>query len=301
MGKIFSPGKLLITSEYVVLDGALALAIPTKWGQEFFFECVEDGKSIVHWEALHQGKPWLQAEIDYKAEKIVAANLPESAAFVLNILSEVKRKSATKLQEDASFIIRTNLQFPADFGLGSSSTLMANIAKWAEVDAFELNERCLGGSGYDIAIAQEASALLYQKLATKRNVTQITFHPEYTEDLVFVHLNQKQNSREGIKHYRENNVADELISDFTAITEKIIKVTDLETFSELMEMHEKKLSDFLKLQPVKERYFSDCPVFVKSLGAWGGDFVLTRKFEDYQQYFKKKGFETVFLWKELVG
>ena len=38
MSTIFSPGKLLLTSEYVVLDGALALAVPTKWGQEFFFD-----------------------------------------------------------------------------------------------------------------------------------------------------------------------------------------------------------------------------------------------------------------------
>ena len=35
MGTLFSPGKLLLTSEYVVLDGALALAIPTKYGQDF--------------------------------------------------------------------------------------------------------------------------------------------------------------------------------------------------------------------------------------------------------------------------
>lgn len=37
MGSIFSPGKLLLTSEYFVLDGALALAVPTIPGQEFFF------------------------------------------------------------------------------------------------------------------------------------------------------------------------------------------------------------------------------------------------------------------------
>ena len=35
---IFSPGKLLITSEYFVLDGALALAVPTRLGQDFYSE-----------------------------------------------------------------------------------------------------------------------------------------------------------------------------------------------------------------------------------------------------------------------
>ena len=53
MSPIFSPGKLLLTSEYVVLDGALALAVPTKWGQEFFFDEINDDKSTIFWEAYH--------------------------------------------------------------------------------------------------------------------------------------------------------------------------------------------------------------------------------------------------------
>ena len=64
MGKIFSPGKLLLTSEYVVLDGALALALPTKLGQEFFVEETLDHQSRIYWNAMHQGKPWLKATID---------------------------------------------------------------------------------------------------------------------------------------------------------------------------------------------------------------------------------------------
>lgn len=38
MNTIFSHGKLLLSSEYVILDGALALAIPTQMGQSFSFE-----------------------------------------------------------------------------------------------------------------------------------------------------------------------------------------------------------------------------------------------------------------------
>ena len=63
---IFSPGKLLITSEYCVLDGALALAVPTKLGQDFYWQEIEDGNSLVYWEALHEGKPWLLVVINYK-------------------------------------------------------------------------------------------------------------------------------------------------------------------------------------------------------------------------------------------
>jgi len=38
MSRIFSPGKLMLTSEYFALDGTLVLAVPTKLGQEFFFQ-----------------------------------------------------------------------------------------------------------------------------------------------------------------------------------------------------------------------------------------------------------------------
>jgi hypothetical protein len=36
---------------------------------------------------------------------------------------------------------------------------------------------------------------------------------------------------------------------------------------------------------IKDKCFKDCPSFVKSLGAWGGDFVLASKFGDYKNYF----------------
>ena len=50
----------------------------------------------------------------------------------------------------------------------------------------------------------------------------------------------------------------------------------------------------------KEKYFENCPVFIKSLGAWGGDFVMSRKFSGFEDYFSGKGFSTVFEWNELI-
>ena len=154
-GTLFSPGKLLLTSEYVVLDGALALAVPTKWGQEFFFEETQDGFSTVFWEAYHQDILWLKAEINYKTWEITSSNLPQAAAFILKVLQNVQKLSGDKFRSASSYHLKTNLQFPADYGLGSSSTLMNNLAEWAGIDAFKLNELSLGGSGYDIAVAKE--------------------------------------------------------------------------------------------------------------------------------------------------
>lgn len=296
---IFSHGKLLLTSEYVVLDGALALALPTKWGQEFFVSDHSDGKSLVNWTALHQGKSWLNATIDYRKGEVVSTNIPKSAEFILKVLMKVKELSSIQLKEDSSYSITTDLQFPANFGLGSSSTLMNNLAQWAAIDAFELNETCLGGSGYDIAVAQEQSAILYQN-QPERIVQKVDFNPTFKNDLIFIHLNQKQNSREGINLYRSKEKSPELIEEFSKITKRVLEVQNLEDFSELMTLHEKKLSDFLGIETVKEKYFENCPSFFKSLGAWGGDFVMSAKFSGYENYFSGKGFSTVFSYQDLI-
>ena len=300
MERIFSHGKLLISSEYLVLDGALALALPTKLGQEFFFEEKSDNQSIIEWESLCRGEKWFKSKIDYNKWDILETDDAQSAEFILEILKEIQRVSKVKLQNSETYSLKTNLEFPRNFGLGSSSTLMNNLALWAEIDPFCLNEKMLGGSGYDIAVAKEASALLYRKGLDNREIEKINYSPMFKDELLFVHLNQKQNSREGIRLYQSKNKSEELIKEFSDLTEKIFRCQDLEDFSELMNFHEEKLSDFLGLETVKKTYFPDCPVFVKSLGAWGGDFVMSRKFQGYEDFFHGRGFHTFFDWNEII-
>ena len=300
MSRIFSPGKLMLTSEYVAVDGALVLAIPTKLGQELFYTENEDRKSLIFWEANHQNQLWLKATIDYKNWKILETNNSKASEFILKTLKNVQNLSDTKLKSDTSYHIKTNLQFPSDFGLGSSSTLMNNLAEWASIDPFILNEISLGGSGYDVAVAKEKSAVLYSRFPERVYET-IDFQPSFKDELIFIHLNQKQDTREGISHYRSKPTSTELINDYSVLTKKIVNSQNLEEFSELMTIHEQKLSDFLETPTVQEKYFQDCPSFVKSLGAWGGDFVLASKFGDYQDYFKQRGFSKIFSWKDLIS
>lgn len=298
--RIFSPGKLMLTSEYVAVDGALVLAIPTKLGQELFYTECEDQKSLFFWEAHHQNQLWLKAVIDYKDWKILEANDSNAAEFILKVLKNVQNLSETKLKSDTSYHIKTNLQFPPDFGLGSSSTLMSNLAEWADIDAFILNEMSLGGSGYDVAVAKEKSAVLYSRFPERVYET-IDFQPNFKDELIFIHLNQKQDTREGISHYRSKPTSTKLINDYSKLTKKIVNSQTLEEFSKLMTLHEQKLSDFLEIPTVKEKYFQNCPSFVKSLGAWGGDFVLASKFGDYDKYFKNQGFTKIFSWQDLIN
>ncbi|ASW75034.1 30S ribosomal protein S6 [Chryseobacterium piperi] len=300
MGEIFSPGKLMLTSEYFAIDGALVLAVSTRLGQEFFFEESKDGRSLVYWEAYHQNQLWLKAVIDYHHWQILETNIQASAEFILKTLKNVQSLSETRFKSSSSYHLKTNLQFPADYGLGSSSTLMNNLAEWSGIDPFHLNNISLGGSGYDIAVAKEKSAILYQS-KPEIQYEKINFNPEFKNELIFIHLNQKQNSREAISLYKSKIKSPYLIEEFSNLTRKILLCNELDNFSQLMTFHEQKISDFLEIPTVKEKIFTDCPVFVKSLGAWGGDFVMSTKFRGFRDYFWGKGFTTIFEWDDIIN
>lgn len=300
MGRIFSPGKLLLTSEYVVLDGAIALAVPTKWGQEFFFDEDDNQQSLIFWKAKHQDQHWLDITIDYKNWTVVDTNLPDAAAFILKTLQNIQELGSTIFSDSKSYYLTTNLQFPADYGLGSSSTLMTNLAEWSGVDAFMLNELSLGGSGYDIAVAKAQSTILFWRENNDVNYEKVDFSPDFRRDLIFIHLGKKQDSREGIRLYRSKEKLLYLVRRFSEITQSVLQVKTLEEFSALMQDHEILLSDFLGLPTAKEKYFQDCPTFIKSLGAWGGDFVMSCRFENYEKYFIEKGYENVFSWENMI-
>lgn len=299
MGEIFSPGKLMLTSEYFAMDGALVLAVPTRLGQEFSFEEKQDEQSLVVWEAFHQGGLWLKAVISYQSWQVLETNIPSSAEFILKTLKNVQALSSIKFKHNFTYHLKTNLQFPADYGLGSSSTLMNNLAEWAEIDPFYLNKISLGGSGYDIAVAKEKSAVLYQSVPEIK-YEKVNFDPPFKNELLFIHLNQKQDSREGISFYRSKNKSQKHVDEFSDLTRNILLCDELENFSRLMLIHEQKISDFLEIPTVKELYFKDCPVFVKSLGAWGGDFVMSSKFDGFRDYFWGKGFTAIFDYSDLV-
>ncbi|MBQ0741502.1 mevalonate kinase, partial [Aquimarina celericrescens] len=60
-----------------------------------------------------------------------------------------------------NYNFKTRLEFPKNWGLGTSSTLITNVSKWASVDPYQLLEKTFGGSGYDIACAKSEFPLVY--------------------------------------------------------------------------------------------------------------------------------------------
>ena len=67
-----------------------------------------------------------------------------------------------------------------------------------------------------------------------------------------------------------------------------------------MEEHEALLSSILKIEPVKQRLFPDFFGMMKSLGAWGGDFVLATGDDKTISYFKSKGYPTVIPYSKMI-
>ena len=289
----FAHGKLLLTGEYAVLDGALAIALPTQYGQEMHITPSE--KEGIFFRSLTQeGTPWYEGQLFVGDANPITQTLER-------ILSQAQRMQANFLT-DQSVHVETRLDFPREWGLGSSSTLISMIAQWAGVDPYELLWNSFGGSGYDIACARASSPILYQLTEGKAKVYPIYYNPPFAISLFFVYLNKKQNSREGIALYqglKKNKKP--LVTQLSQLTEEIYRTLSLDTFSKLLSEHEAVLSSYLRLPTVKDSLFKDFSGTIKSLGAWGGDFVLAIGEESYiKEYFISKGMQTILPFAQMI-
>lgn len=294
MKQFYSNGKLLLTGEYCVLDGALALALPTKKGQWLNCRKSDLGKEGLHWKSYDaDGVLWLDFQLFIE-------NDSAEQQFLERVLLNAQRLNPQfKLPMDT--VVETRLTFPRNWGWGSSSTLINNIAQWAEVNPYELLWESMPGSGYDIACAQGNSAVLYQLENRLPKVYPVYFSPLFSDRLFFVYLERKQNSRQGIAHYKSIKNKNGLVDEITVITENVLRVQQLSEFSYLMQQHEDILSGRLSIPTIQSVLFSDFQGVIKSLGAWGGDFVLAIGDKDYvHSYFAKRGFLTILPFDEVV-
>jgi mevalonate kinase len=221
------------------------------------------------------------------------------------ILLTLKQLNPDIFNGQYSYTVKTRLDFEPEWGLGTSSTLIANLAKWAKVDPYTLLQFSIGGSGYDIACANASSPVFFQLNHLKPLVSKASFKPPFADKLFFVYRGQKKDSLQGIRDFQQLTEEKDLtkqVSQITAITEAIGNTADFYTFCELMNQHENILSQILGLSPLKLQ-FPDFEGHVKNLGAWGGDFmlVMTQKDENWvRTYFKDKASDILFNYAELV-
>jgi len=297
----YSNGKLLITGEYLVLDGAKALALPTKFGQNLIIE--ENNNQEIKWKSFDaDGSVWFEETILFSE---IISNVPFEKESVKNTLITILRQAyemnPNVISNSEGYIVSTQLTFPKKWGLGTSSTLINNIAQWFNIDAFTLLKNSFGGSGYDIACAQNNSSILYHLEQGKPIVEETNFNPTFTENIFFVYLNQKQNSKSAIASYKEKrNDLEASKKIINQLTQSILNAKDENTFAEALEKHEKEMSSVLQTKTVKESLFPDFDGTIKSLGAWGGDFIMAVSKENPRAYFQSKGYKTILEYGDMI-
>lgn len=296
----YSNGKLLITGEYVVLDGAKALAIPTKYGQSLKVTPIDVPQLI--WKSFdYRDIIWYQRAFQLTSFNSAASRADEISQTLHNLLYEAKQLNPEFLSGNTGFEIETTLSFPQDWGLGSSSTLINNIALWANVNPYTLLWNAFKGSGYDIACAKHDASIVYEVHQQQPKVTEVDFSPSFSDQLYFVHLNKKQNSRNAIDNYnaRKGTIANEM-KVIDAITSEITTSRSLVDFNLLLKEHENIIGGIIQETPVQERLFADYFGQTKSLGAWGGDFILATGNDDTKAYFEARGYKTVIPFDEMI-
>lgn len=305
--QFYGNGKLLLTGEYSILDGAVGLAIPTVFGQHM---SVSETKTPgLHWKSMtHENTCWIDITFHLTKNngKAIISHPQNTEASpeetgLIKILTEAHRLNPSFLNESVGYSVTTTLTFPKHWGLGSSSTLIAMVAEWAKVNPYTLLQNTFTGSGYDIACATHNTPILFQLKEKQPNSTAVSFNPSFKHQLYFVYLNQKQNSREGIALYKNATFNKRGLADsLTTISTKALAATSVTEFSNLIESHEQLLSNTLLLPTVKQRLFPDFNGTLKSLGAWGGDFIMAISKENPTDYFKDKGYNTILSYDDMA-
>jgi mevalonate kinase len=298
-------GKFLLTGEYFVLDGASALALPLRFGQTLR---VETGAlpSYIDWSSLDpDGSKWFEAMFELPTLRIRIGSDLKTALTLFKILAACQNLNPEHFAAHQSYRVVTQNDFPREWGLGTSSTLIAALARWASVDPYKILFETLGGSGYDLACAYAEGPILYRLEGQTPVVEPVHFAPAYADQLYFVFLGKKQNSRDGITRYREKAPkSPALIDKITGLTRQFLEAKTLEALDAAILEHELLISETLGLPRAKDLYFSDFWGEVKSLGAWGGDFVLVtsaRSEAETRAYFAQKGYEVCWPWQKMVA
>ncbi len=282
--KFFAHGKLLLSAEYSVLNGAKAIAVPTIAGQSLE---VGPGKTSSHWQAKdHEGKVWL----DFNIEE--AYNADEKA--VRDILYDL---AGDKLLNNFQF--KTELEFPREWGLGSSSTFISLIARWAGIDVWPAFFQHLKGSGYDVAVAETGENLQYQLNEKREPSWEFVSLPSFFQDTLLIYLGQKQNSAKEVVRFNQLNIHPQQIERISNLSEDLLYLDDKRSLQDWMNMHEALTSELIHKSPLKILRFPTLEGSIKSLGAWGGDFAwycgpLEAKF------FHELGYSQVFKFYDLV-
>lgn len=290
------------------MKGALALAVPTSLGQSMTVrqgdgETERMGEPDLKWKSYYEGECWFEGRFVIPDLQVLKSSDEGKAGFILNLLSEANKLNPDILTNGHPIRVETRLEFSPDWGLGSSSTLISLISDWFSIDPYQLFRRTQQGSGYDIACAKSDTPIWYRYVLGSPVTQQVVFNPEFSESIAFVYSGEKQDSAVAVSSFLKRNINLDSRDRITQIGRDIVSANSLDMFNSLVNEHETIMSQVLGLPKIKDRRFPDFPGSIKSLGAWGGDFIMASSDIGYNEilsYFSRKGLDVIFSFKDLV-
>jgi mevalonate kinase len=317
-GTFHSRGKLLLTGEYLVLRGADALALPLKFGQKLKWQGWTKGPTL-EWNTRVQGRRWFNAVFRGPDYSVVSTSDRAKARFLGEILLKASQLS---VQGPVSGRVESSVDFDVRWGLGSSSSLISNVAYLFDINPFELHFSVSGGSGYDIACARADSPLMYKLRyqsekyhaysANSYNTgifsmpvyRHVNFNPLFKNSLFFAWTGRKQDSSESVEDFLSTvRSKDTDILNISRISQEVLNSKTIDEFKNLMKEHDHIISGVLGKKPVSETDFREFPGYVKSLGAWGGDFIMITwegSVIELKHLLQQKGIDTLFSYDKLI-
>lgn len=290
-------GKLMLTGEYLVLDGARALAVPTKLGQRLEV-AISNSPDVLHWESVDvYGNIWFEGAFTRKSlAKRPPAVERSPKARLARLLNHILTLHPLLWPRGRGLQFRATLAFDRTWGLGSSATLSYLLAAFAGANPYAINNKEFGGSGYDIACAGADGPIVYQLMKGEPIVDRLHWNPTWLQGCYLIHLGQKQDSREGIRNYREHAGSElyKYAEELNDLTDALVNASDQKTAAQVLRKHEALVGYVTHQTPVGKGLFADFKGTVKSLGAWGGDFILAVPTSqmDVPGYFASHGLTT---------
>ncbi len=265
-------GKLLITGEYLVLVGAMALALPLRFGQKLHVTKTE--QRIIDWESSTPAGQWFTGKFDADTFQAISVDKVNIADELIRVLSAARKLNPDFLKGESGCRITTLANYPIEWGLGSSSSLCHLIAGWACVNALDLHSLISNGSGYDVACAGQSDMIYFQLNDGKPEITPAYAGKALYENTYFVYLGNKQDTEREVVTFLENsNYSINDVEKVSRLSSLICHAGSYDELFGLVEEHESILCRILKREPIARR-FPSFPGTAKSLGAWGGDFAM---------------------------
>lgn len=291
-----------MTGEYLILKGATGLTVPLVKGQSLTVEKTPQIK--LRWESREHGNTWFYLETENSLFEILDTNNPESANFIISVLNAARKLNPSFLKGQQGVSVVADMEFDRNWGWGSSSSIIANVAEWSKTNAFELHSQVSAGSGYDVVSALADGPLMFSRNKSNYTTEEAEMSNSVTGSVYFVYQGRKQDSQKSVKGFLQKKKSYRVeINTISELSRHIANCKDPKDLGYYVKEHEQVMSGVLKQPTLRETRFADLDGEVKSLGAWGGDFAMIVWYQDQQdlmKYLTTKNIDIFFRYDEIV-